>query len=85
MGKVALGTGGALIAAFAAIMIIGSALPNKRAAQEDERRQACANEIVWAAKYSKTPDDLDALVRSRPYAREVCAGFEINGVDVIPK
>jgi hypothetical protein len=85
IGKIVLGAGGALIAAFAAIMVIGSALPNKAAIKEDERRQACANEIVWAAKYSKTPDDLDALVRSRPYAQKVCAGFDINGIPVIPQ
>jgi hypothetical protein len=85
IGKIVLGAGGVLIAVFAAIMVIGTQLEGKKAAKEDERRKACANEIYWAAKYSKTPNDLDALVRSRPYAQKVCAGFDINGIAVIPQ
>jgi len=75
----------ALVGAFAFIMVVGTVIGRNKDADMDARRKECANEIYWAAKYSKTPDELDATIRSRPHARKVCADFQISGTDVIPR
>lgn len=77
--------GVAVAGSFAFIMVAGTVIGRENDLKKEENRKLCANEIYWAAKYSKTPDELDALVRSRPYAQKVCADFQINGVDVIPR
>ena len=75
----------AIVGAFAFIMVAGTVIGRNKDADMEARRKECANEIYWAAKYSKTPEELDATVRSRPYAQKVCADFQISGNDVIPR
>jgi len=68
------------VAALGGILITGGRI-NEAKAEKD--KEACAAAIQSAVARSSSSDEAAALVRSDPRAREVCAGFEMNGVPIV--
>lgn len=89
MGRVKLG--GLWIASIA--IAIGGTLLVSSSTYAEQKKRACASEMIWAYKVAfasgkKGPDAksyANDVLRTSAYSKDVCRGYEFNGETVIPK
>jgi hypothetical protein len=69
-------------ALLAGILVIGHSIDQGKTPGAEKR--ACAQAILDVIERANSRDEAEAMIRTDPNARKVCARFEMNGVPVIP-
>lgn len=73
---------GAVAGIFGLILYSGHRIGEQKTAQN---KQECAAALLVALRQSGyKPGEAEAIARTDPHARKVCAEFEMDGVPVIP-
>lgn len=78
--------GGLWLASIAATVVVMILISGNLLRQQDAewKKKACASEMAWLAVTNKSPGSVGQAIQSRPYSREVCENFALDGVAVIP-